>query len=390
MGALLGLLADRESSPLEEQVSRLRRRLDLVDLRGYRIDCRWEERGGLRGVRFQIDAGPSPPRTWTDIERLFTGSRLDEDEKRLALEIFRTIAEAESRVHGVDPAQVHFHEVGAVDSVVDVAAFAALYHMAGAPAVLASPPCLGSGTAAGMHGVIPIPVPAVLELLRGLPVQGTGREGELVTPTGAGMLRAVVRRFGALPPAVIEHLGQSFGSRRYVDHPNMLRVFHCAQVPERGADPGDWVVVAEAAIDDSTPEEMAYLQEELFSAGALDAFLAPVFMKKNRPGFNVTAVATEEAFDRVARALLLRSSTFGFRYTRCLRRRLERGMLTVETEFGSIRVKTGRYEGRVVKRVPEYEDCREAARRANVPFRLVYDRARAAAENSGISTPGEP
>jgi len=381
-GALLGLLADRESTTLEEQVNRLRRRLDLVDLGEYRLDCRTEERGGLRGVCFLVRADPSPPRSWSDIRLLLEGSRLEQGEKRVALEIFQGIAEAESRVHGVDPERVHFHEIGAVDSLVDVAGFAVLYHLAGAPPVLASPPALGSGTATSMHGVIPVPVPAVVELLRGVPVRGTGGEGELVTPTGAGILRAVARWYGPLPPAVIEHLGQSFGTRRPADRPNLLRVFSCARSPGEDTPPEDWVVVAEADIDDSTPEEVAYLQEELFRAGALDVFVAPVYMKKNRPAFHVTAVAAEGSFERVARTFLVESSTFGIRYTRCLRRRLDRKLHTVRTAFGDIRVKTGLYRGRAVKRVPEYEDCRDAARKAGVPFSLVYERARAAAEQA--------
>ncbi|MFW6180332.1 MAG: nickel insertion protein, partial [Spirochaetota bacterium] len=195
--------------------------------------------------------------------------------------------------------------------------------------------------------------------------------------------------FGPLPPAVIEHLGQSFGSRRSAEHPNLLRAFSCTRALRADA-PEDWVVVAEADIDDSTPEEVAYLQEELFRAGALDVFVTPIYMKKNRPAFHVTAVASEETFEEVARAFLVESSTFGLRYTRWLRRCLQRELHTVATPFGGIRVKTGLYRGRPVKRVPEYEDCREAAHRAKVPFRQVYDRARAAAERAAEAGPADP
>jgi hypothetical protein len=226
-----------------------------------------------------------------------------------------------------------------------------------------------------MHGTIPVPAPATLEILKGIPVRGTDREAELVTPTGASIIKNTISRFGPLPGCTVERIGYGFGQRTST-HPNMLRVLQIdehahAQDYERGA-----VSMIQVTIDDSTPEEVAFLQELLFKEGALDVWITPVYMKKNRPGFNISVLSAPQTFDRLCTTMLRKSSSFGLRFSTheriCLRRTEKR----VSTEYGDISVKIGMIGDEIVKYAPEYEDCRGAAQKHNVPVQAVFDAAK--------------
>ena len=242
---------------------------------------------------------------------------------------------------------------------------------------IASPIPLGSGLAESMHGTIPVPAPATLEILKGLPVTGTGGAHELTTPTGAAIVKTVAGRFGSLPPCVIREVSMGYGKRR-THGLNALRLFVIDETVADTTGTDHTVAVIEVTIDDSTPEEIGFLTEELLAGGALDAYVTPVFMKKNRPAFNVTIVCAVENFELCARAVLERSSSLGLRYQYYNRRTLERKVVKVETSFGPISVKVGLLGGRAVKASPEYEDCRAAARASGAPLREVYREAEAA------------
>ena len=355
-----------------------------MGLSGFSIEAGEEKRNGLMGMNFvvTVDTGAQKHRSFRDIEKLLSGKALSADERELAVSIFTGLARAESYVHGVDPEEVHFHEVGAVDSIVDIVGFAVLFLRTDCTRVFASPVALGSGRTDSAHGSIPLPSPAALRLLDGVPVQGSGLPFEMTTPTGAAIVKTVVDEFGPFPPGRLGRSGMGFGSRR-TGRPNVLRVIEIdTRNPARDARDardasggGDAVAVINATIDDSTPEEMAYLHEMLLRGGALDAFITPVTMKKNRPGFNLTVICSPETLDGTAEAILRNSSTFGVRFHYCSRKKLERSFSEVLTEFGRIKLKIGTLNGEVVRIAPEYEDCRTAAEGAKTDLRTVYELA---------------
>jgi uncharacterized protein (TIGR00299 family) protein len=382
VAALLSLTGHEEGEDLRE-------RLRALPLSGYEIEVKRERRKGLEGTRFTVHTGDrrEKPRDYFNIRTLIDGSGLHEGEKRLALSIFETLARAEASVHGVPPEKVHFHELGAVDSIIDIVSFSILFSKLQADEVHASPVSLGSGTTTSMHGEIPIPAPATLEILKGLPVRGTGKPFELTTPTGAAILRTVVTRFGPLPPGRILTTGLGFGHRKNGSF-NGLRVLSFDPSFELDDAEGDRIVVIEVTIDDSTSEEIGFLQELLLSEGAKDVWVAPVQMKKNRPGFNLTLLCEPGELDRFGRVLLSHSSSFGLRYSfqdrMCLGRRLQE----VPTAYGPIAVKIGMLGDVVLKAVPEYEDCRAAALKHGVPLRRVFEAARTeAGRQLGMGAP---
>ena len=273
----------------EQGADDLRAKLRSLPLSEYEIEVTQTRRNGLEGALFTVhaDTRGEKPRDYGSIRRLIEGSGLRPEEKNLSLSIFETIARAEASVHGVPLERVHFHELGAVDSILDIVSFSILYTGLQPDTSHASPVSLGSGTTRSMHGEIPVPAPATLEILKGLPVRGTGKPFELTTPTGAAILRTAVSRFGPLPRSRILATGLGFGHREN-DSFNGLRVLALEPILEPESREGDSVAVIEVTIDDSTPEEMGFLHELLLSEGAKDVWTAPVQMKKNRPGFNVT------------------------------------------------------------------------------------------------------
>jgi uncharacterized protein (TIGR00299 family) protein len=365
----------------EQGADELREKLRSLPLSEYEIEVTLTRRNGLEGALFTVhaDTRGKKPRDYGAIRRLIEGSGLLQEEKSLSLSIFETIARAEASVHGVPLERVHFHELGAVDSILDIVSFSILYTGLRPDTSHASPVSLGSGTTRSMHGEIPVPAPATLEILKGLPVQGTGKPFELTTPTGAAILRTAASRFGPLPRSRIRATGLGFGHRE-IDSFNGLRVFALDPIPEPEGVEGDSIAVIEVTIDDSTPEEMGFLHELLLSEGAKDVWTAPVQMKKNRPGFNVTVLCDPGELERFSRLMLRHSSSFGLRCTVQERVCLERRIEEVHTAYGPITVKIGMRDDEMLKAVPEYEDCRAAALQHQVPIRQVFDAARAEAE----------
>jgi hypothetical protein len=314
-----------------------------------------------------------PHRAYADIRQLIEAAdTLSSRAKERALAVFRAIGEAEAKVHGVSIDAIHFHEVGAVDSIVDICGAAVVLDLLGDPEVYSAPPPLGSGTIRVAHGNMPIPVPATLELLRDVPVRFEG-VGELTTPTGAALLK-VLARIGQPPPDfIVERIGYGVGTKDFRDRPNVLRA---AMGRAEARAEGLWVV--EANLDDSTPQLLGYLLEHLLGKGALDAWVVPATMKKARPGHVLSVLVEGGKKETVVDTLMRESTTLGVRSYAVERTALERDWVEVETPWGRVRVKRGLRNGVVLNAHPEFEDCRKVAEAANVPLKQVMAAALAA------------
>jgi hypothetical protein len=306
-------------------------------------------------------------RSWREIRRLLGRARLRPKVRERALAIFASLAEAEGRVHGIPAERVHFHEVGAVDAIVDIVGAASALDRLGVVQVTAAPPALGHGSAETEHGRIPIPAPATLELLRGIPVVPAEVAWETVTPTGAAILRNVVDEFRQLPALTIESIGHGAGNDRKGPLPNVLR----AVLGRSDTLGSDRVVVLESHLDDFVPEHFDHVLERLTALGALDVSLQHLQMKKSRPGFLLRVIARPEGRGPLARALLRETTTLGVRSYECDRLVLERDVVRVATPWGRIRVKRSRREDGRLDVSAEYEDAKRAAREAGVPIRDV-------------------
>jgi len=314
-------------------------------------------------------------RSVREIRRLISRAKLVPSVRDRALAIFEALAAAEARVHGTDVDDVYFHEVGAVDAIVDVTGVAVGLHRLGIERITCSPLPLGHGSVNSDHGLLPLPAPATLELLRGVPIVPAGIEWETVTPTGAAIVRTVVDEFCTLPAMHVEAIGIGAGNERSEGLPNVLRA-----VLGRGAGfGGDRVVVLETHVDDLNPEHFEYLMERLFEAGALDVALMHLQMKKNRPGFAIRVLARPAERELLARVLFAESTTLGVRVAEMERVVVTREERKVATSFGSIRVKIARDASGRGTPSAEYEDCKVAAKRAGVPLREVVRAAEEAA-----------
>lgn len=322
-------------------------------------------------------------RSYDEIQRILARAKLAAPVRDRALEIFAALAEAEARVHGIPVARVHFHEVGAIDAIVDVAGTAAGLHWLGVERVTCSPLPLGHGSIDTAHGRLPLPAPATLELLRGAPVVPAGIEWETVTPTGAAIVRVVVDEFCALPAMRVEAIGLGAGNERSGGLPNVLR----AVVGTTGGFGTDRVALLETHVDDLNPEHFEHVMERLFAAGALDVSLMHLQMKKNRPGFAIRVVARPAERASLAGILFAETTTLGVRVTEMERLVLEREIRSVATPYGPIRVKIARDAAGRETASAEYEDCKAAALRAPAALREVVRAAEQAALAGPAASP---
>jgi uncharacterized protein (TIGR00299 family) protein len=368
----LGALVDA-GWPVERLVAGLREGLPALD--GYRIEVARVAQHGIAGARLTValDAGRAQPqRDWRQIRALLEGSRLPAPARDTALRIFATLAAAEAAVHGVPAEEVHFHEVGAVDSIVDIAGVALGLHELGVERVYCSPLSDGRGFTRSQHGVIPVPAPATLAVLAaaGAPTREAPTEKELVTPTGAAIVATLAefRRPEFRPRAI----GYGYG-RRELPWPNALRVW-LGDVADDAPDDAerDEVVLLETNIDDMNPQFYAPLLERLFAAGALDAFLTPILMKKGRPATKVSVLAAPAAAAALSALLIEETTTLGVRAARLGRTKAGRRVETVETPWGPARVKLKVWHGRVAAAVPEYDDCARLAAEHGLAVATVH------------------
>jgi len=351
--------------------------LAALPIERFSIDLEEVETHGLRARRVSVHTPSSAViRTYSSIRALLDQAKLPPEAQHLAHRIFRRLAEAEAMVHGKEVDLVTFHEVGALDSIVDIVGTALALSFLQVDRIFASPVPTGFGMAKSEHGAMPIPAPAVVELLRGAPMYSLGVSVELTTPTGAAILAATVEGFGELPMLRIDSVGYGAGTHR-LDFPNVLRVLVGEEEPTTGVKaPGATTdVVLETNIDDLNPELYEYVLERLFAAGAQDAWLAPIVMKKGRPAVTVSVLSSAERERAIKQVLFTETGTIGVRTTPVQKQALERDAVKVETRHGAVAVKIGYLEGRPVTVAPEYEDCARVAREAGVPAREVYEEA---------------
>jgi uncharacterized protein (TIGR00299 family) protein len=338
-------------------------------------------KGGFAATRALIDAPEEKEhRFLPDVEAILGRGNLTERQRGLALRIFRRLAEAEAAAHGLPLEKVHFHEVGALDSIADIAGFAVAFDLLAPGRVTSRPVPTGTGMVKCAHGLMPIPAPGTAALLKGVPLAPTAIKGELTTPTGAAILTSVVQEWTEAPALTIEAIGHGAGTRELLEQPNLLRVFvgTSAAAP---ADPEerDTVWALETNLDDVPAEVIGYCVERLFAAGALDVWLTPIQMKKGRPGTLLSVLAAEAALAALEEVLFRETATFGVRRYAVQRSKLRRAAASARTPWGPVQGKRGWRAGLAVF-TPEYEDCARVARLAGVPLREVYAAARRAAE----------
>ncbi|HXF70995.1 MAG TPA: nickel pincer cofactor biosynthesis protein LarC [Actinomycetota bacterium] len=357
----------------------VRDRLAALPVEPFDLSVEEVDASGIHALRVSVKAGSAGViRTYASIRSMLDAADLPEPARRTAQRIFRRLAEAEAVVHRKEVDLVTFHEVGAVDSIVDIVGTSLALASLGVERVFASAVPTGLGMARTEHGAMPIPAPAVVELLRGAPLYSRGVPVELVTPTGAAILAALVEGYGDLPPMRIGSVGYGAGTHR-VDFPDVLRVL-VGEEERAAAGPGTHApateeVVLETNVDDLSPELAGYAVERLLAAGAQDAWVTPIVMKKGRPAVTISVLCSPEQADALSRILFRETGTLGVRALPVSKRALERTQLEVETRHGRVAVKVGFLEGRPVVVAPEYEDCARRARDAGVPAREVYEEA---------------
>jgi uncharacterized protein (TIGR00299 family) protein len=414
IGALLDLGVDAH---------KLARQLEKLKLAGYHLHVSRQQKSAIAGVKFDVHLTSEPhhdcepghvhapaghahhhdskphhhegQRTFATIKQLIRNSQLSPWVKRKSVAVFQRIAVAEGRIHGQPAAKVHFHEVGAVDSIVDIVGACLALEMLGKPRVLAAPVIEGTGWVKCAHGRFPVPAPATLAILIG--ITQCDEPHELVTPTGAALLAEFVESFGPMVGLVAEKIGFGLGTRDNKTRPNVLRAVLGSQSKVQGpkskvagtnrlstlnSQPSthlDWetdrIAVLETNLDDSSGEMLGSFVETALAAGALDVFHTPIQMKKNRPGVLLTVLCAEADADRFSELMLRETTAFGVRRTIAERRKLKREFTTVKTQFGPVTVKLGKLNGQVVQTAPEFESCKKLAAQKKVPLRRVYEAA---------------
>lgn len=361
LGALVGLGVDEK---------RLLDQLRLLDVADFEIEFSLKNKSGIEAIYAHVKVPHEHAhRHLRDIEKIINDSRLDDKIKKRACEIFRRLAEAEAKIHGIDVHKVHFHEVGAMDAIIDVVGACIGFEMLGIEKFAASKIHVGSGFALMAHGKFPIPPPAVAELLRGAPVYSTEIEGELITPTGAAIISTVCEKFGAIPEMVVEKTAYGAGARDYKNFPNVLRlILGHYQTQNLNI---ETLTVIETNLDDISPEILGFVMEKAFELGAADCWFTPIQMKKNRPAIMISILCRESEKNKFIRLLMTETTTLGVRIREVGRVSLTREISKIDTKFGEIPVKIAKLDEKIVNIKPEFEKLKEIARRENLPLREI-------------------
>jgi len=361
------------------ELETLRADLAGLGIQGYAIDSQSIRKQGFAARCFDVKMDASvdqPHRHLKHIREIIEKSSLPEEARSRSMAIFTHLAEAEAAVHGTTIEKVHFHEVGAVDAIVDIVGAVIALQRLGIDRVYCSPIPTGSGTVKCEHGLLPVPAPVTSVLLKGVPLAQCDETGELTTPTGAAIATTLAEDFGPMPAMVIEQVGVGAGRREGEKRPNIMRIF-IGELPVVSADgdESDEIVVLEANLDDISAEVVGYVYDRLFDAGALDVFTMPIYMKKNRPGTLLTVLAPPALRGKIEAIIFAETTTFGVRSHFASRRKLSRSMVKVETEDGPIRIKVGARGDQIVTASPEFEDCREVAGRTGKPLSKIMENA---------------
>ena len=377
----------------------LRSGLAGLDVSGYAIKAEAIRKQGFAATQFDVQVDPTtdkPHRHLRHIREILDRGNLSETVRGRASAIFMRLAQAEADAHGTTIEKVHFHEVGAIDAIVDIVGACIALERLGIEKVYCSPIPTGSGTVQCEHGVMPVPAPGTAALLKGVPLAASDEPGELTTPTGAAILTTLAAGYGPVPPMTIERIGVGAGRRDGQTRPNILRVLIGEASPAAlglpatsSSEETDEIIVLETNLDDVSGEVIGYVYDRLFEAGALDVFTSPIYMKKNRPGTLLTVLAAPELREKLEGILFAETPTLGIRSYRAGRSKLSREVETVDTAVRTSRIKVGRRGGQVVSASPEYEDCRRAARDSGRPLIDVMDEAmrlwRSGRGNTGLA-----
>lgn len=377
---ILGALVDAGA-----ELDQIRAGLESLALKGYRISSTQVKRGLIRASRVQVDVGQAkqPHRKLSDIVKLLDDSSLDEAVKSRAKKIFERLAQAEAHVHGTEIEKVHFHEVGAVDSIVDIVGCCIGLELLGIEEIYCSQIATGSGTVKCAHGVLPVPAPATARLLLNVPTKVGYPDMELTTPTGAAVLTALSKQFGLAPDIRTERIGYGAGAADLPGQPNVLRVMLGELSSEQpGEQCSDKVWMVQTNLDDATGQMIGPLYELLLGRGALDVYVTAVQMKKNRPGVLLSVLTEAEKLREIEDTLFEHTPTFGLRRYLCERSKLAREIMQVKTRYGVIRVKIGLRESKVLSATAEFEDCQAAALACKVSCREVQAEALRCYRNS--------
>ena len=369
----------------------LREKLLLLPLDGYRLSAKKCDRSGIQATKFNVHEehehhhhhqhhhdhhkNDHHHRTFADIRAMIEESGLSLWVKEKSIEAFRRLAEAEGKIHGKPADLVHFHEVGAVDSIVDIVGTMIIMESFSSMRIVSSAVNVGQGTLECQHGVYPVPGPAAQELLRDIPVFSNSITGELTTPTGAALLTTLVDEFSVCPAMKIAATGYGAGTRETLGGANVLRISVGETFSEKNMVEGEQVAVIETAIDDMNPQIFGYLQEKAMAAGALDVYAEPIQMKKNRPAMKITCVCAAADVRRFAEIIFRETTTIGIRYTIADRITLQREFREVSTQYGTVAMKVSLLDGRPVNYVPEFEDCRRLAEQTGIPLKEVQAKA---------------
>lgn len=356
------------------------RELKKLPLGGEKIEVKTakEVRHSITGTSFRVNLRESHHhRTFKDIKAIIKNSRLSPSVKGLSTSIFKTIAEAEAKIHGISADKVRFHEVGAMDSIIDIVGASIAVTSLGIERFYSSPIPLGSGRVKTMHGTLPVPAPATLEILKGVPVRESDVPFELTTPTGAAIVKTMAEGYGSVPDMVMDKIGYGAGKKDFKGAANLLRVIVGRREGPAAAEEG--LFILETNIDDMNPQIAGYLMERLFDRGALDVFFTPVTMKKTRPGMLLTVLSSREKKEGLIDTIFDESTSIGVRTYPVERRTLERKTVKVRTPWGPVRVKVSSRDGVAINIQPEYDDCRAIAEKKAVPLKKVMDAAKAAA-----------
>lgn len=359
----------------------LREQLSLLNVEGFKIDFETVDRSGLSATYARVETvREHKHRHLADVRRIIENSSVSDAAKELSIRIFTRLAEAEARVHNEPIEKVHFHEVGALDAIVDVVGAAICFDLLKIDRFVSSPLHVGGGMIEMAHGRFPVPPPAVTELLHGVPFYSGDIKGELLTPTGAAIITTVCEEYGPIPRIKADRTGYGAGTREYENFPNVLRVLVGETEADGATSQRLWMI--ETNLDDASPQIVGHVMDRVFEAGALDFYFTPVQMKKNRPGVLLSVLCGASEKEAVMTLLFTETTTLGIRSYEVERRALRRTVVQVETQYGPIDVKVAHLNGHVVNEMPEFEQCRNAAISADVPLKVVEEAARVALAKS--------